>query len=209
MNSIALQAAVALENTKLAQLIAVLFGNDTVILVEHDAQPYVVMKPLVTSLGLDWRSQHVKLLQKFGATVVEIPTVAEDGKLRNMTCLSLRTLPGWLQSLTLAKIREDLRPKVKHYQDESIEFLWRYWTGTYLPQYSAENVTLNKLRQSTERDLTKIIVLLGGVTELGTGQALYDQYARYCRQLDAKAMPMIDMTPGLAQKRLAFQGGAA
>ena len=61
------------------QLSMVLFNEDPLVLAEHNAQPYVVMRALVTAMGLDWRSQYVKLMDKFGATVVEITTVGEDG----------------------------------------------------------------------------------------------------------------------------------
>ena len=106
------------------QLIPVLFGPDTLILVEHNAQPYVVMKPLVLAMGLDWRSQHVKITDKFQATMVEITTVADDGKPRSMICLPLRKLPGWLYSINPGKLAPALRPTVVRYQEESDEVLW-------------------------------------------------------------------------------------
>lgn len=209
MNSIALQAAVDLEKTKLAQLIPVLFGDDTVILVEHNGQPYVVMKPLVTSMGLDWRSQHVKLMEKFGSSVVEIPTVADDGKIRRMVCLALRMLPGWLHTLNLGKLKEALRPKVKRYQDESNDALWKHWTGTYLPQHSAENATLSRLHMQYERERTRISLLLSDCSEPGLADSLYDTYVRLSNQLGALIVPLALLAPGAQQKRLPFEGGAA
>lgn len=106
-----------------APLTAVTFDTDTLILAEHNHQPYVAMRPLVTAMGLDWRSQYVKLMEKFGSTVVEITTVAEDGKLRGMVCLPLRKLPGWLYSINPGKVSQELRPKIEHYQNECDEVL--------------------------------------------------------------------------------------
>ena len=60
-------------------LSSVVFHGDALVLAEHNAQPYVVMKALAVAMGLDWPSQYIKLTGKFGATIVEITTVGEDG----------------------------------------------------------------------------------------------------------------------------------
>jgi hypothetical protein len=75
------------------------------------------MKPIVTNIGLDWKNQHVKLTQRFAAAVVEITTVAEDGKLREMTCLPFRKLPVWLYTISLDKVAPALREEVERYQE--------------------------------------------------------------------------------------------
>ena len=140
------------------QLSMVLFNEDPLVLAEHNAQPYVVMRAIVTAMGLDWRSQHVKLMDKFGSTVVEITTVAEDGKPRAMVCLPLRKLPGWLYSINPGKLREALRPKVLQYQQECDEVLWRHWTNQQPPNAgrgltAAEHNALLKRRAALRREL--------------------------------------------------------
>lgn len=191
------------------QLVPVAFQGQTLVLADHNGQPYVVMRALVTAMGLDWRSQYVKLTEKFGATVVEITTVAEDGKLRPMTCLPLRKLPGWLYSLNPGKLSADLRPKVRRYQDECDEVLWQHWSRTYVPQHSLASVPLSRLHLSYEREMTRVCIELGKVTELGLGDALYQQYVRLCGHLGGRVISLELLTPGLAQKRLALDGGAA
>ncbi len=190
------------------QLVPVGFHGQTLVLADHNGQPYVVMRALVTAMGLDWASQFVKLTQKFGATVVEITTVADDGKPRPMVCLPLRKLPGWLYSLNPGKLSAALRPKVLRYQDECDEVLWKHWSGTYVPQHSLASVALSRLHLTYERELTRISLELGKVTEIGLGDALYDQYTRLCGQLGARKVELKALTPGLAQKRLALEGGA-
>lgn len=140
------------------QLSMVLFNEDPLVLAEHNTQPYVVMRALVTAMGLDWRSQYVKLMDKFGATVVEITTVAEDGKPRAMVCLPLRKLPGWLYSINAGKLSEALRPKVLQYQQECDEVLWRHWTSQQPPNAgrgltAAEHNALLKRRSALRREL--------------------------------------------------------
>lgn len=198
---------IALANNSLVQLIPVLFHEDTLVLVEQNAQPYVVMRPLVAAMGLTWQSQHIKLTEKFGATVTEIVTVADDGKQRVMICLPLRKLPGWLYSLSPGKLSGNLRLKVERYQSECDEVLWKHWTGQYMPQHSVAQVSLSRLNLSYEREHTRICLELSRCAELGLGDALYDKYRRLCGLLGARLVAIDDMAPALRQKRLALEGG--
>lgn len=76
-------------------LIPVLFYKDTVFIVSHQEQPYVVMRPLVSNLGLNWKTQY-EMIAKFSRTVSLSTTVGLDGKEREMVCMQLRKLPAWL-----------------------------------------------------------------------------------------------------------------
>lgn len=111
-----------------AQLMPVSFHGDTVVLVGQNNEPYVAMKPIVTNMGIDWNGQRTKLVDKFSSTVEEISTVAEDGKLRSMTCLPLRKLAAWLYTISPNKVAPELRDKIVQYQEECDEVLWNYWT---------------------------------------------------------------------------------
>lgn len=191
------------------QIIPVSFLDDTLVLVAHNAQPHVVMKPVVTAMGLDWRSQYVKLMEKFGSVMVEITTTGADGKQYSMICLPLRKLPGWLYTLNPGKMNDALRPKVIRYQDECDEVLWKHWTGTYLPQHSVENIALSKLGLMFENAHTKICLELSKCTEIGIGRVLYDKYCRMSGQIGAIIEPLESLAPGLAQKRLGWEGSAS
>lgn len=110
------------------QLMPVPFHGDTIVLVGKDNEPYVAMKPVVANMGLIWAAQYVKLQDKFGATISEIETVADDGRLRSMTCLPLRKLAAWLYSISPNKVSPELRDKIIQYQEQCDEVLWQYWT---------------------------------------------------------------------------------
>ncbi|WP_454837667.1 phage antirepressor N-terminal domain-containing protein [Pseudomonas mohnii] len=110
------------------QLMPVPFYEDTVVLVGQGNKPYVAMKPIVTNMGLDWHSQLTKINERFQTTKVEITSVAEDGKLRPMTCLPLRKLPAWLYSISPNKVKTELRDKIIRYQEECDDALWDYRT---------------------------------------------------------------------------------
>ena len=104
------------------------FHNAELYLVEFNGQPYTPMKPIVDGMGLDWKSQFVKLKERFNSTMVEITTVANDGKSRLMICLPVRKLAAWLYSIHANKVKPELRDTVIKYQEECDDVLWDYWT---------------------------------------------------------------------------------
>lgn len=184
------------------QLINVLFEEDHLVLADHNHQPYVVMRALVAALGLDWRSQHEKITAKFGATMVEITTVAEDGKLRTMICLPLRKLPAWLYSINPGKLATELRAKVVRYQEECDEVLWQHWTGTYVPKTNVNHVALSRLNLNYEREHTRISLELSRCSEAGIGRVLFDKYRRLSGLIGATVVPLEELAPAMRQKAL-------
>lgn len=108
--------------------ISVPFHGANLLIVEYNGQPYTPMKPIVDGMGLDWKSQFVKLKDRFDSTMVEITTVANDGKERLMICLPVRKLAAWLYSIHANKVKAELRDKVITYQNECDDVLWDYWT---------------------------------------------------------------------------------
>ncbi|WP_404770575.1 phage antirepressor N-terminal domain-containing protein, partial [Citrobacter freundii] len=71
-------------------------GNDLYV-VNHNGEPYTPMKPIVEGMGMDWKSQHVKLTQRFAKGMVEI-TIPTAGGIQKMICLALRKLAAWLNT---------------------------------------------------------------------------------------------------------------
>lgn len=120
--------AVPQQRRQFDSLYPVPFYDDLLVIASHNGQPYVVMRPVVDNIGLNWASQYTKMVDKFGSTVAMIATVGEDGRQREMIALPLRKFPGWLYSLNPSKVAPELRNKIIRYQDECDEVLWRYWT---------------------------------------------------------------------------------
>ncbi|WP_311775656.1 phage antirepressor N-terminal domain-containing protein [Corynebacterium testudinoris] len=86
--------------------------------VEVDGEPYVVFRPLVESIGLDYASQFTKLKGKSWATVVKSTTVGGDGRNREMTAINIKTLTMWLATIDEDRVNETSRPLVVAYQNE-------------------------------------------------------------------------------------------
>lgn len=141
------------------QLMPVPFHGDTVVLVGKDNEPYVAMKPIVANIGLDWNTQWVKLSEKFSSTMGIIPTVAEDGKTRDMICLPLRKLAAWLYSISPNKVAPELRDKIIQYQEECDEVLWSYWTKGVAVRPGAatiaQQISLSKHRLTLLKELMR------------------------------------------------------
>ncbi len=113
----------------MANLLPVAFHGDTLYLVEHSGEPFTAVKPICDAIGIDWKSQHAKLIGLgFRWCCREIATTGADGKTYSMTCLPMRKLSGWLASISAAKVKPEIRDKLIAYQDECDDALWRYWT---------------------------------------------------------------------------------
>lgn len=141
------------------QLMPVPFHGDTVVLVGKDNEPYVAMRPIVENIGLGWSAQRIKIVERFDSTVSEIDTVAEDGKLRSMTCIPLRKLAAWLYSISPNKVAPELRDKIIQYQEECDEVLWKYWTkgGAARPGAVtiAQQISMSKHRVALMKELMR------------------------------------------------------
>ncbi|RAY52010.1 hypothetical protein DP200_23035, partial [Enterobacter hormaechei subsp. oharae] len=87
------------------------------------------MKPIVENLGMSWSTQVRKLMADKGKfNCVHMNMVATDNKLRDVLCLPLKKLNGWLFSINPEKVRADIRDKLIQYQEECFTVLHDYWT---------------------------------------------------------------------------------
>ncbi|WP_238348308.1 phage antirepressor N-terminal domain-containing protein [Pseudomonas sp. RW10S2] len=129
------------------------FRSAKLLLVEHDGQPFVPMKPVVEGMGLDWKSQHAKLQGgRFNSVMVMITTTGADGKQYEMACLPLRKLAGWLMSIHASKVRLELRDGVLAYQNECDDALWSYWSEGHAVNHRELNQSMTLLGQTIGTD---------------------------------------------------------
>lgn len=87
------------------------------------------MKPIVEGMGMDWASQFTKMKQRFKTCIVIFTMqLPGDEQRREIICLALRKLAGWLQTISPNKVRPEIRDKVIQYQEECDDVLYEYWT---------------------------------------------------------------------------------
>ncbi|MFA0251465.1 phage antirepressor N-terminal domain-containing protein [Vibrio sp. 10N.261.45.A4] len=132
----------------MSTLINVPFHGSNLLVVKHNNEPYIPMKPIVEGIGLNWKTQYRKLAGNSERwSMVMMTTVASDNKNRETTCIPLRKLFGWLQTLQPNRIRKEIRDKVIQYQNECDDVLWRYWNQetNQFPTSSTISVTTKLL----------------------------------------------------------------
>jgi len=165
----------------MSALMTVPFHGVNLSLVEHDGQPYVPMKSIVNGIGLDWATQQAKLKNneaRWGYRLIPIPS---QGGEQDAGCLPLRKLPGWMQSVSVAKVSALVRDRLIEYQNECDDALWQYWNDGHavnprsqLPAANDSAVEFGKLALTHLPNLgdTSKQALLSHISELAFGQRL-------------------------------------
>lgn len=189
------------------QLLPVEFDGDTVVMADFEGQPYVVMRGLATNMGLDWASQRVKLTEKFASSVVEIPSVADDGRVRSMVCLPLRKLPAWLYTLQPNKVKPELRDKVVRYQEECEEALYRFWTTG--AQGAAGSAGADNGKLAWYKESSRLVSVLEQTKHQGTARALWCNLERINHTIGIKTESVDALAPILRQQALPGMGEGA
>lgn len=105
------------------------FNNQSLITVEQNGNYYVAMKPICENIGIDWRAQRQRIVRDevLCSTVVIITTVAEDGKNREMLCLPIQYLNGWLFGIDINRCKPEIRDTLIKYKKECYQALHDYW----------------------------------------------------------------------------------
>lgn len=112
------------------ELVRVSFHGDVLEAIKDDnGKVWTSLRRCCENLGVSMETQLAKLKTKPWATMMEIITVAEDGKQRSMTMIDLDTLPGWLFSIDARKVKPAIREKLVQYQREAARVLADYFFG--------------------------------------------------------------------------------
>jgi len=138
------------------------FYDNELIVVEVNGEPYVAMRSITEGMGLSWSTQKQKFDRqgdKFNC--VHMNTVAEDGKNREMLCMPVRKLNGWLFSINAEKCRSDIRQKVVRYQEECFQVLYDYFHqgGAINPQADGKQLAgmLDRIARHTSEAINGVL----------------------------------------------------
>ena len=137
------------------------FHGAELYVVNHNGEPYTPMKPIVEAKGLDWKSQHKKISQRFSKGMVEI-TIPSAGGAQAMICMALRKLAAWLNSISPNKVRPEIRDKVIQYQEECDDVLYEYWTkGHVVNPRKAKKVLPGKITTEQQEAIKQLVMSRG------------------------------------------------
>lgn len=137
------------------------FHGNSLLVVEHQGEAYTPMKPIVEGMGLAWQTQHRKLRERFskGITEMMIPSV---GGSQSMTCLALRKLNGWLQTISPNKVKPEIRDRVIQYQEECDDVLYEYWTkGEVTNPRKAKKCIAGKITPDQQEAIKQLVMTRG------------------------------------------------
>lgn len=111
------------------KLQSVSFHNQKISVLHHDNKPYIEMRSIVENIGLDWGAQlkRIKRNNILNSTMVIMTTVAKDGKNREIICLPLGYLNGWLFGIDTNRVKPEIKGKLEQYQLECFDVLYNHF----------------------------------------------------------------------------------
>lgn len=129
-------------------LISKINGVD-IVTVERDGEIFVPIKPICEAIGIDVDAQRNKLNsdQFFNSTTAIIAAVAADEKEREMYCIRLRDVYGWLATINPGKVAPEAREAVAVYRRECYDVLYEHFTGSMRRTIETNNAEIALLQQ--------------------------------------------------------------
>ena len=105
------------------------FNNQSLITIEQNGNHYVAMKPICENIGLSWEPQLLRIKRDnvLSSTMIVMIIVAEDGKKREMICLPIEYLNGWLFGIDINRCKPEIRDTLIKYKKECYQALHDYW----------------------------------------------------------------------------------
>ncbi len=115
----------------MSNIVTVDFRNDTLFAIERDDGVFVAIKPIVQTLGLDWKAQHRRInddpILREGMVTTTMPSV---GGAQETTCIRLDLVNGWLFTIDESRVKdEEIRQRVLAYKRECYGVLFKHFYG--------------------------------------------------------------------------------
>lgn len=110
---------------------AIIFHGTEIPCVQNEnGEVFVAVKPISDSIGLTWVQQHktIRANPILGPASC-LYTMQVGGQGREMFCLPLDYLHGWLFSINMNQVGEDARPGLMRYQRECYRALKQHFTA--------------------------------------------------------------------------------
>lgn len=123
-------------------------GVEIAAVTTEDGSIFVPVKPLCQALTIDFsaQAQHIKRHYILASTVVTLTTVAADEKEREMLCLPLEYIYGWLFTIDAGLVAESRREAVANYQRECYNALYEHFAGNLRRQIETNRTEIEALQ---------------------------------------------------------------
>ncbi|WP_051227694.1 phage antirepressor N-terminal domain-containing protein [Oceanospirillum beijerinckii] len=111
------------------QISTVDFHGQPLSVIPKNNQLYVAMKPICENIGLQWRAQNQRIQRDevLSSTACMMHAVAEDGKNRQLLCLPVEYLNGWLFGVDEKRVKPEIKQRLIQYKKECYKVLSDYW----------------------------------------------------------------------------------
>ena len=105
------------------------FNHQSLVTFEQNGIHYTAMKPICENIGLAWEPQlaRIKRDDVLSSTMIVMIMVAEDGKNREMICLPIEYINGWLFGIDINRCKPEIRDTLIKYKKECYQALHDYW----------------------------------------------------------------------------------
>lgn len=112
----------------------------------------VPIKPICTVLGISPSSQREKIQEDdfYESTELLSSSVGADGKTREMFCIQLRDVYGWMASINSKNVAPEARESVKRYRRQCYDLIYDRFFGRNkrMQEYTdAERETINRIQR--------------------------------------------------------------
>ena len=129
-------------------LITKINGVD-IITFDSQGETYVPIKPICDAIGIAVEGQREKIQsdETLSSTAMLSMVVAADGKEREMLCLPLRYVYGWLFTINPKNVAPAAREAVTRYRRECYDVLYHHFTASMQRTIETNNAEIELLRQ--------------------------------------------------------------
>lgn len=123
-----------------------------IVTVEQDGETYVPIKPICQALGIEAAPQREKIQKDefFDSTGTIIVSVAADEKEREMFCIRLRDVYGWLATINPGKVAPEAREAVTRYRRECYDVLYDHFAGSLRRRVEENEAEIKALQAVNE-----------------------------------------------------------
>ncbi|WP_432481674.1 phage antirepressor N-terminal domain-containing protein [Moraxella sp. ZY200743] len=113
------------------QLTSIDFNSQTILTAQQNGIIYTAIKPICENIGLAWNAQleRINRDEVLNSTVRMIRMVANDGKNREMLCLPIHYLNGWLFGVDTNRVKAEIKETLITYKRECYQALFDYWNN--------------------------------------------------------------------------------
>lgn len=110
------------------------YGDQIVAAQTADEEIYVPVRPICTYLGLSWPGQRERINRDpvLAEAIRSVRVTRTEAGEREVLCLPLEFLPGWLFGISAGRVKPELQEKITRYRRECFRVLWNAFKGDVL-----------------------------------------------------------------------------